>query len=57
MQGSDWSSIAGNALCGTSTVQSPIDVVRQSLQHVEKTTDIKVDYNYQSKLSIENSSG
>jgi len=56
-QGTNWSGIDGYELCGTSTIQSPIDVVRQSLQHVEKTTDISVDYNYQSGLSIKNSSG
>lgn len=56
-QGSNWSSISGYELCGTSTIQSPIDIVRQSLQHVETTTDISVSYNSQSSLSIKNSSG
>lgn len=56
-QGSNWSSISGYELCGTSTVQSPINIVRQSLQQVESTTNISVSYNSQSSLSIKNSSG
>jgi len=55
--GSDWSSISGYSLCGTSTSQSPIDVIRTTLQYDTSTTNLKSNYNSQSGLHIKNYDG